>query len=304
MKLSVNPLYQCNFDCSFCYLTKEQLRSKNRLCLQKLRELLKEVSEYKEITSLDLYGGEIALLSSEYLYELAEIIYDFYKDQINIISNLSKIHPFFLENYNDLSVSYDHDCRQGHDLVFNNILRLDKNISILMLASKEMITWSDKKLDHIIQRFNQVSNIKSVEIKPYSSNQANQLAVSFVDYENFVQRWIDRKNEFNFNFINYEKIISSLEKKSSSWSDDHLYITPHGKLGVLEFDTKGNEHFLELESIETYQAWCLKEKEMINANEYCSRCNYLGHCLSEHLQFVPNLNNSCNGFKNLLDRHA
>ena len=43
------------------------------------------------------------------------------------------------------------------------------------------------------------------------------------------------------------------------------------------------------------------EKERVNKNPYCSKCSYLGSCLSEHLRDVKDLTYSCNGFKHLLD---
>ena len=42
-------------------------------------------------------------------------------------------------------------------------------------------------------------------------------------------------------------------------------------------------------------------KDRVVKNPYCSQCDYLGSCLSEHLRDVKSLTYSCNGFKHLLD---
>jgi hypothetical protein len=86
----------------------------------------------------------------------------------------------------------------------------------------------------------------------------------------------------------------------NSFSDDHVYITPSGKFGVLEFDLNDNEYFLELDSFEKYLEWCLIEKSRIYKNQFCSNCEFSGKCLSEHLRKVTSLDDSCNGFHNLI----
>jgi hypothetical protein len=90
-----------------------------------------------------------------------------------------------------------------------------------------------------------------------------------------------------------------LEKTYNSFSDDHVYITPSGNFSVLEFDLNDNEYFLELDSFDKYLYWA--EKEKINLSPICKQCKYMGHCLTEHYRYVKDLNNSCNGYKGLLE---
>ena len=73
------------------------------------------------------------------------------------------------------------------------------------------------------------------------------------------------------------------------------------KFGTLEFDENDNEYFLEFERFEEYLEWTEVEKDRVTNNFYCSKCDYLGSCLSEHLRDVKSLEYSCNGFKHLLD---
>jgi hypothetical protein len=101
--------------------------------------------------------------------------------------------------------------------------------------------------------------------------------------------------------VNQLLIESVLDKTRNSFSDDHIYITPEGKYGVLEFDLNDNEFFLEYNTLEEYWQWCEKEKHRVGLNKYCSSCEYYGNCLSEHLREVKSLEESCNGFKHLID---
>jgi hypothetical protein len=192
------------------------------------------------------------------------------------------------------SVSYDFDCRQSHELVFKNMNLLNKPFSVLMLASSCLIK---KDVDEMIHMFNLLDNLESVEIKPYSSNQANQQEVSFKDFEEFVKKWITSKVTKKFSFVNEHLIKESISKQNNSFSDDHIYITPSGRYAVLEFDLNDNEFFLEYDTLDKYYKWCEKEKNRVKKNKFCSKCEYFGKCLSEHLREVKDLKSSCNGFK-------
>lgn len=299
INLSINPIYLCNFRCKFCYLTEEQLSDKKIIGLDTLEKKLIELKENKYyIDHVDLYGGEIGLLPEHYLYSLDNLLEKYDNPSINIITNFYKINRYFLEDHVDISVSFDFEAREKHDHVLQNIIKFKKDISILMLASPKLL---DLDVDYMIKIFNSISNIKTVEIKPYSQNQANSLNVSDLDFEEFVKKWISSKITKNFEFTNLVNIKKSLNKNYNAFSDNHLYITPYGKFAVLEFDYQNKEYFFELESLKDYEKWCLKEKNRVKENEFCKKCDYLGNCLTEHYRDVQSLENSCNGFKKMLD---
>ena len=299
--VSVNPTYYCNFRCNFCYLTNDQLSDKLTTSISIIRNCLNEISAYTKITHIDLYGGEIALLSSDYLTLLLKLLQD-YHNPINIITNFSAPVKQLFDSEVNLTVSYDFDCREKHELVFNNMLMSMRPLSVLVLASKGIL---EKNVDDMIAELNLCSAIQSVEIKPYSPSQANDHKISYKEHEEFIIKWIMSPVKKNFEFINEKLIKASLTRNGpyyrSAFSDSHVYLTPKGKFGTLEFDDNDNEYFLEFNKFEEYLKWTEIEKERVNKNPYCSRCNYLGSCLSEHLRDVKDLTYSCNGFKHLLD---
>lgn len=300
MNVSLNPSYLCNFQCSFCYLTKDQLRDKKVASLDGIEVRLQEIigKLKKKVNHIDLYGGEIALLEDTYLSSVLNLAEKYSEEKPSFITNLSIIKPIFNSPRIELSVSYDFDQRQMSEVVFNNIALLERDVSILILASKGLI---EKDVDSMITQLNCLNNIISVEVKPYSSNQSNQQAIKFSEFEEFIQKWIDSKVEKKFNFVNHDKIKLSLLKKYSSFSDDHIYITPNNKFGILDFDKDDNEIFVELDSFEEYEQWSREEVIKVQNNQFCKECRYLGHCLTEHYREVYSMENSCNGFKQLLD---
>lgn len=298
MILSVNPWYYCNFRCDFCYLTESQLEDTKLLPITLLDRRLKEITEHHKIDMVDLYGGEVGILPKDYVRQLKELLHGYGIYDINIITNLSMINDVILDEDFYISVSYDFEAREKHDLVWKNMLLLENPFSVLILASPKVL---EMDVESMISTLNLIGNINSVEIKPYSPNQANQHSVNYTDYEEFVKKWIDSPIKKNFIFCNENQIKDSILKIKNSFSDDHIYITPSGNYGVLEFDLNDNEYFLEYDSLEQYFEWCLIEKERVAKNTFCGNCEYFGNCLSEHLREVKNLDNSCNGFKLLLD---
>ncbi len=280
-------------------MTPVQLSDTQKLNLSTLDSLLLKVTQAgHSIEHVDLYGGEVGLLEEEYLEKLDQILLKFGDPNLNIVTNLFKPNPFFLRDHVQLSVSFDFSAREKHEIVLNNIIKTPKEISILMLASPELIGLD---VDTCISIFNSVSNIISVEIKPYSQNQSNQLGVEYHEFESYIQKWLNSPLKKRFQFINEDLIKKSISKSNNAYSDDHLYITPKGKFAVLEFDENDREFFLEFDELSFYEQWKAKEKQMIANNLYCNKCEYKGHCLTEHYRNVTNLQHSCNGFKHLLD---
>lgn len=300
MNISLNPSYLCNFRCSFCYLTPEQLGDKKRASISEIDKRLAEVISREPITHIDLYGGEVGLLDTEYLEELFTVIHKYYDGKINIITNLSVVNPVFLRDDVTLSVSYDFWARAKHVQVYANMATMDKDIAVLILASKEVM---EMNIDEMITVLNGLRNVKSVEIKPYSSNQSNDHHISFRDHENFISKWMDSAVDKEFEFINENKMLHSLSGQYNAFSSDHIYITPTGKFAVLDFDEADREVFRELNTIDEYYAWSHDERQKVSRNAICGSCPYLGRCLTEHYRDVKDLNESCNGFRFLLERY-
>jgi len=300
MIVSINPTYFCNFRCDFCYLTPEQLADQNKIDLKVLDQRLAEIRKHVDIDWVDLYGGEIGALKKDYFYSMRDVIRKHYDDKINIITNFSMLHEGFFEDDFYLSVSYDFAAREKHERVYQNMLQSPVPIAVLVLASTNVLAMD---VAEMVQELNFCKSIESVELKPYSTNQANQHRVTHKEFEEFVKSWIHCPVEKQFDFINEQKIIDSLGKDYNAFSNDHVYITPNGKFGVLEFDLNDNEYFLELDTFEEYLEWA-KQEPTRNVSDICRKCDYYGHCLTEHYRYVKDLTNSCNGYKGLLDYYA
>lgn len=299
INLSLNPTYFCNFRCNFCYLTEQQLSSTTLLEPKRLDAMLSEITASgKNLGRVDLYGGEVLLLPDSYLNELKSVMHGRGISDIEIITNLSSFKKSIIEDTDfGLSVSYDFEHRQQHEHVLKNILKIERPFTILTLGIPQIVQSDPTPM---IEQINILANCEQWEIKPYSPNQANQLDVKYTQFEDFVRKIIEYPNK-RFEFLNEIALRMAMFGDANPYSDDHVYITPSGKFGVLEFDKSDNEFFLELDSFEKYIDWTLDEKARVFSNAYCGSCDYFGRCVSEHLREVTSIENSCNGFYKLIN---
>ncbi len=293
MNLSINPSYFCNFSCDFCYLTKKQLKDQTKI---KIEQLDSQLAQVPYIEYVDLYGGEIGALNKEYYKQVKSTIRKYYDGEINLITNFSMLNDEFFKEDISLTISYDFEGRERHEQVFQNMLMAQKEYAVLILATKEVI---EMDVDVMIMQLNILQNLTSVEIKPYSINQSNAYDVSHTDYEEFIIKWLESPIPKNFRFGNEEYIKRSLAGDYNAFSNDHVYITPNGKFGVLEFDDEDKEYFLELDSFSEYLEWSDAEESKLS--DICLNCDYVGKCLTEHYRYVNDLTSGCSGYKGLLD---
>jgi len=302
--VSINSCLRCNLRCSFCYLSKDQLKDPTLLPLSVLNDKLVEISKYKKITHVDLYGGEITLLDGEYIQGTIDVIRNHYSGKVSVITNLTTVPAWLSGPDIDLSVSWDYTEREQNTIVMNNMVALDTPFHVLMLASKGMIEWDDATMMEAISVCNTLPKLQSVEIKPYSTNQANTDDTSFKDYEGFVRRWIELSpiESRGYEFVTESNINRVLDGKGHAWSDDHIYVTPDGDFAVLEFDRNGHEYFLPVYDWFDYLKWVMDEYLTFNTNKHCGDCEFRGRCMSEHLRPIKNFDvESCSGLKGLLE---
>jgi hypothetical protein len=211
MNISLNPTYYCNFKCDFCYLTKQQLDDRLTISPNQLDLKLQEVAKYETITGIDLYGGEIGILKSDEFYNLKNIIRKHYKENINIITNYSMIHDWFFGDDITLSVSYDFTAREKNSVVYNNMLISQKPLSVLVLASKQVI---DMNVDNMIQIIKKLKGFKipdalglNVIIDQIKSS-SNKL--SKIKFTGIPESWAGKLKKA---VLDFGSIISEVDKK-------------------------------------------------------------------------------------------
>jgi sulfatase maturation enzyme AslB (radical SAM superfamily) len=292
MNISLAPSFHCNFRCSWCYLSVEQLRNKSLIDLSLLDSRLIEAGPIEHV---DIYGGEPGTLPSHFAIELVDLLKK-HTASINVISNFSVIPDWFHRTDITVSASYDWVFREQYDKVLTNIIGFSKPIPILMLATDKLCKIQPKEIAQVL---NNIRTIGSLEIKPYSQNQFNQYKMDWTVFEEWIKEWI--KLDLNFHLVNKDILDNSKNKLYNAYSDNHLYVGPDSNFSVLDFDLNDLEYFRPIKDIADYKKWVAKEVQMVQSNKFCKDCRWQGHCATEHYRNVTTLEYSCNGFKNLLD---
>lgn len=295
--LSINVTHYCNLRCDFCYLTPEQLSDKAKLPLAKLRKTLDEVCGAYNIRHVDLYGGELALLPEQYFKDLVELVKEYKPFDIRLITNLTIVNSIVMHPEVDLYVSYDFTARELEGRVRSNLQTLDRPFHVLTLATDTVV---DTGVDEVVEFFNSLPNLMSVEVKPYSDNQSNGKLGSGKGFYDLVSGIIANTAR-KFEFRNITLLDSTVNGSRNAYSDDHVFITPSGNVAVLDFDLLDREFFLTFENVSDYSTWTGKEKASVGNSEVCRKCRYQGRCLTEHYRSVEPDNGFCSGHKKLID---
>jgi len=289
--VSINPLYRCNFRCSNCYLTDVQLKSKTVL---KLGDLKKRLSEMPDIAGVEVYGGEVTLLDPNYISALKKEIRLVYGGPIAVTTNLYRTPEWLLDPDITVNVSFDFEHRPHHETVLNNILMFPKPVNLIILATPEVMAGNITQQMLLVKS---MGNVESIEIKPYSANQANTHSKTNEAFVEYMKYWLT--NFKDDRLYNYELLDMATQGTRNAFSDDHVYITPFGKFGVLEFDAEDREYFLALDSFSDYVTWTAREKRELLSTE-CQRCEFLGRCLTEHYRRNEGQEGECSGYKSLM----
>jgi|GEM_PF-982150 len=282
MNVSINPWYFCNLNCDFCYLSKEQLQNKSLL---RIEDIKKHLEEIEEIKTIDIYGGEVSLIEDNYMIELIEVCKDYTSD-ISIVTNGTIVKDWMKKEEIHLSISFDGEARDKNEVVFNNLMLLERNYNIIGLVSNKFN----------IEEFTTLTNILpqtclSVELKPYSVSDNNENKNLNSKFINNVKYILINSNK---SIVNEDRLKLSLSGTYNAFSDEHIYITPNNKIGTLDFKD-GKEYFNEYDTFKEYKK---KWKETIS--EDCKDCIFLGKCLTEHYKDNEE-KDSCSGFFNLLE---
>lgn len=287
MVVSINPLYKCNFECDFCYLSIEERKTKHVNPITNIVEHLDEISNTTSISHIDLYGGEISLLNDEYMIELIETSLR-YTGSVSVVTNLYIVKDWMMDDRIQLSVSFDGSAREKHEQVFNNMFTLERDYNVIGLVSERF------NIDEFISLTNILGdNCLSVELKPYSNSRFNSNVKLFDKFDKSVMRLIEESNK---EVVNETRLKMSLSGLYSAFSDNHVYITPNNKVATLQF-IDGVEYFQDYLSIYSVK----KDYSEIITKE-CKACEYHGKCITEHYTDTDKPT-SCSGHYNLMKEY-
>ena len=286
MIVHVMPTYRCNLGCSYCYLKKENTQTLN---LNTLESRLNEIRACYSIEQINVYGGEISLLSTQYLNELFKLCRKYCID-ISAITNFT--HPEILEQFPSIhwAVSVN-DERPNNKEVLQRLLYMDnRNISISQVVTPSALK---KGASAVLKEDAMLGGY--VEFLRYSPSSENLLwDLTNADFENFMIDVMENKDKYPISIKNEQDIISCLNGTYNAYADSNVFIAPDGSFNYVAYGIKG-EYFCQIPIIEN-----IKEVRAEEEAAFPCVCKYRGRCYAEHLAQWKE-GDSCCGCKRLLD---
>ncbi len=291
LALSVNPLYRCNLNCPFCYLGSLKNNS-NILDLTYLAKILNQASMRYDIEVIDIYGGEISLLSDFYFDFLVKLCKTFSKN-VNITTNFVNFNKSLINNFDTIAVSLDfNNFRDKQEIVYKNIKAATESGNVINILSLDISC--QKNQEEIIKILNNL-HIKSWRLIPYSKSKETKLNFNGYQYfENTVKEFLKLQDKMNFSFINKLELDGIINE--DYYNTTHFYITPNNKVALLKFNNN-EEYFDEFNSLDDLYEEL--KNEQIKRGIYCKDCSIKNKCLAEHFNYDYK-GESCSGFKNLI----
>lgn len=289
--LSINPLYKCNLNCPFCYLGSLK-NNTNILDLTYLTETLNQVSMRYDLHTIDIYGGEVSLLSNFYFDFLVRLCKTFSRN-VNITTNFVDFNESLINNFDTITVSLDfNNFREKQDIVYNNIKAAAESGKVINALSLDISC--QKNQEEIIETLNKLK-VKSWRLIPYSKSKETKMEFKgYQFFENTVKEFIKLNDKMNFSFINKLELDGIINE--DYYNTTHFYITPNNKVALLKFDNN-EEYFQEFDLLDDlYED--LKNEQLMQDN-YCKKCSVKNKCLAEHFNYEYK-GESCSGLKNLI----
>ena len=291
LSLSINPLYKCNMNCPFCYLGSLK-DNENKLDLTYLMNTLNNISFRYNIENIDIYGGEVSLLSEFYFDMLVKLCKTFSK-RVNITTNFVDFNKPIINNFDNIGVSLDfNNYRLNQNKVYENVKAAIQSGKVINVLSLDISCQQNE--EEIINILNNL-HIHSWKIIPYSKSKETKLDFKgYQFFENTVKKFLKLQKKMNFSFINKLELDGIINE--DYYNTTHFYITPNNKVALLKFDNN-EEYFQEFDLLDDLYEEL--KNEQLRRDNYCKNCSVKNKCLAEHFNYEYK-GASCSGLKNLI----
>ena len=299
MILHVMPTYQCNLICPYCYLGTK--RSNNKIMpIESLKEKLNELKASLYIVdAVNIYGGEITLLSREYLHDLIDVLQNV-TENISVTSNLFnskawKTIEWIRKDYPKIHIATSINDERPHnnELIQKLLMQEKHDISLTYVVTPSLLK---KPIQEIFHEIEMISS--SVEFLRYSPSHLNPYwKESNKAYEDFLIRIINeyQKGIYNFYLHNIDDIRNCIDKTYNPYLDSNVFLNPDGKFCIVDY-IDGKESFLAVSLTRLIKE---AQEEKAFWQDRCYGCKYIDHCYAEHMK-INAKGDSCCGCKKLL----
>ena len=293
MFISICPNFFCNLNCTYCYLGKHR-KNNNILSLPILKNNLDDIlNTFKNIEAINIFGGEISLLSEDYLVELNNLCKKYTK---NIYITTNGLNDNIFNIFDNFSISYNEE-RKSNNIIKHKLLYFEKNYNLSIVLLPSILNDNPQVFFDSINH----SNCKHITFQFYSPSVTADKNYMITDKEQaeclkrYLTYYLKNNNKYFFKITNLYTIKDCLLKRFDPLQSSNIFILPNGSFASIKYTNTNLEYFKPYTNINAFIEDC--QNEIFKYKQKCSSCKYYKHCYTEHL----NLNKKCSGYKSLLD---
>lgn len=218
---------------------------------------------------IDILGGEPSLLPDDYMKQLLKICKKHAGDaKVGMYTNLIKISSF-VNNVDDLTVSYDPGSRQLSKKVLQNMLCLDVPFKINMIATKYVVELGAKWLIELSNHLRMAKKISLSTLTVFPG--CPDLRPDHADLTNFCRDIIEADDTDKIYFYPITTWTKDYIKQMNP--SQTIEILPNRKFRIALRDFFGAKEF------DTYEEACEYYEQNYNKGEpACDGCPYFRRC--------------------------
>lgn len=273
LQLSIIPSFYCNFNCRYCYLG-DLKKDKTILDLNILKERLIELDYQYDIHHISIYGGEISLLSNEYLLQLIKLLE---KYNISFVTNLSNIK--FIDFCNQYNIPVSISLNEERDNYKNTLYNLQQLKTKYELAVVVLPSILDKNPKDLLDFYEKLGHdVFFIQYHP-SINNSFKYNITTEEYVKFLYNILKCHTKDNYSFEITNKIILNDDKYVPTMNS-FLFINPGGNYSSIIYNGDIEQN-IEFNSLTEWEKHCKIEEKLYF--EQCNLCKYYKKCKAEHL---------------------
>lgn len=281
--VSIMPTFACKTGCDYCYLGK-QTETFECASLRMIRHRLLQIrnTEKYKIIGIELYGGNLNLLSESYLEELRDLCYEF---SPKVYYTGVPTHKTDLFDACNISVN-----KERPDYETNLKLAHEKDLSVITVALNDTM---DMDVKELLGSYNGLTNY--VTFMPFSESVSNReypQKVNNNSYDEFLKKvvaeYVTNKDKYTFKLSNLEIIDDAIEGHYTPLMNNNIFITPAGNFAHVEY--VGTKEYFRDVTLKQWETRCAADEEMYA--HYCAGCTqYKCGCIADHVKSMT----GCNG---------
>ena len=300
------PTYRCNNRCEYCYLKHDPLgtiKYDSNALPRKIYKRLKELSAKYEISTVELYGGDLNSYNLDYLKKIIDAYRCYCKnDRIMIKPTIADILGFE-ESQVNMSIN-----PERADFI-QNVMNLKSfpRVGVITVVTNRLMANPIKDILEWVKPLR-----GNFTLMPYSNHSPNAPVpyVSNYEYCAFMIRFLDyylkHKDMYKFKLTNILMLQDCINGLYSPAMRNNIFLEPSGHFACVDFDLNGNEYFHVFKNLEEWEERCKREDfERLNT---CGACEHYNTCMAEHFiapnqqkWYVYENGDICNGYKPLVD---